>query len=334
MSLPMQHGGNVFALARQNGWDWREVADFSASINPLGPSPLVRPAILAALDRIAHYPEADACGLRQTIAGLWQTDPAGLMLGNGATDLLHFFARALAPSRVALAAPVFSEFHRAFPEATIAAFEPRAWPQDGLLVVTRPANPTGQLPDLEAYLSATTNPVLIDESFIEFTGEPSLTGRAVAGPRPNLFVLRSLTKFHAIPGLRAGVLAGPPAVLHRWSGRREPWQLNVLAEAAVRASLDDHQHAARTIEFVAAERKWLTAQLSAVSGLAPQPSSANYILVAMDRAMPALDRHKVLVRDCSGWPGVPYEHAMRVAVRTHAENLRLIAALRGESCEV
>lgn len=325
------HGGNVFAAARRNGWDWRHVADFSASINPLGPSPAVRPAVIAALDRIVHYPETDACGLRHTIASHWQTDPASLMLGNGATDLLHFFARMLAPSQVSLAAPVFSEFHRAFPKAAIVPFDAREWPTEGLLIVTRPANPTGRMPALEDYLAATANPVLIDESFIDFTGQPSLIGTP-PGSRGNVFVLRSLTKFHAIPGLRAGVLAGPPAVLQGWLRHREPWQVNVLAEAAVEASLNDQDHAARTIEFVASEREWLAAQLAAIPGLSPQSSFANFLLVGMERALPPLEPYKILVRDCSGWPGVPFEHAMRIAVRTRDENLRLIAALRGELC--
>ena len=331
MSIPVHHGGNVYSVALQNGWDWREVADFSASINPLGPSPAVRPAILAALDRIVHYPEADAGRLRQTISRHWHIDPASLMLGNGATDLLHFFARALAPSQVTLVAPVFSEFHRAFPGAVLVAFEAGGWPEEGLVVVTRPANPTGRLPELEDYLASTTNPVLIDESFIEFTGQPSLVGR-VTGTRPNLFVLRSLTKFQAIPGLRAGALAGPPAVLHEWSRLREPWQVNVLAEAAVEASLGDPEHARRTVEFVASERAWLGSELAAIRGLAPQPGTANYLLVAVDRPVPRLERHRVLVRDCSGWPGVPFPYAMRVAVRTRVENVRLIRALRGELC--
>jgi threonine-phosphate decarboxylase len=106
------HGGNLFALARQHGWDWRDVADFSASINPLGPSPRVREAIVEAMDRIAHYPEAYSCAVQHALAAHWQADPAALMMGNGATDLLHFFARSIETKRVYLAAPVFSEFHR------------------------------------------------------------------------------------------------------------------------------------------------------------------------------------------------------------------------------
>jgi threonine-phosphate decarboxylase len=325
----MNHGGHIFETARRHGWDWREIADFSASINPLGPSPGVRPAVEEAMERMVHYPEAYACGLQQALSEHWQIDPAGILLGNGATELLHFFARMLRPERVYLAAPVFSEFHRAFPDARIVPFEPVDWPVDGVLVVTRPANPTGRMPDLSGVIM----PLIVDESFIEFTGEtPSPTGRE------NLYVLRSLTKFHAIPGLRAGALLGPPAVLQQWKKKREPWQLNVLAEAAVRASLADDEHARRTVEFVGREREWLTQMLRRIPGLSPQPSVANFMLVALAQpALPLIGRlereHKILVRDCSGWPGVPFAHSMRVAVRTRVENERLIAALRGILCD-
>ena len=330
----MNHGGNIFAFARERGWDWRDVADFSASINPLGPSPAIRHALMAAMDRIVHYPESEPAALRETLAALWRIDADRLIVGNGATELIHFFARTIGESMVSFAAPVFGEFHRAFPAAAIVPFDPAGWPTQGLIAVTRPANPTGAMPDgLEDYLAHTTNPVIVDESFIEFTREPSLLTRE----RPNLFVLRSLTKFHALPGLRIGALAGPPDTMRAWRERREPWQVNVLAEAAVLAAIKHEEHARATVEFVESERRWLSAGLASIAGLHPQPSAANYILVAADRPIApisaCLAEQKILIRDCSGWPGVPFAHAMRIAVRCREDNVCLISALRGIQCD-
>ena len=319
----MQHGGNVFAVAQRNGWDWRDIADFSASINPLGPSPSVKPALEQAFERVVHYPETDASALRAALAEHWHVNANRIVAGNGATSLIHWFARSGDPQSVALAAPVFSEFHRAFPSAKIVPFDVRAWPAEGLVVVTRPANPTGAFPDgLDDYLRSTTNPVMVDESFIEFTGVPSI----VTLERPNLFVLRSLTKFYAIPGLRVGALIGPAETLAQWP--TEPWTVNVFAEAAVMASIKDKDHARRSVDFVQQERAWLTNELRAIAGVHPQPGVANFLLLALDaQAQPLvrkLESHKLLVRDCSGWPGVPFENAIRIAVRTRAENQRLI----------
>lgn len=319
----MQHGGNVFAVAQRNGWDWRDIVDFSASINPLGPSPFVKPALEQAFERVAHYPESDAFALRAVLAEHWQVDANRIVCGNGATSLIHWFSKSVGPLAVALAAPVFSEFHRAFPSARVVPFDARAWPTQGLLVVTRPANPTGAFPEgIEDYLRSTTNPVMIDESFLEFTEMPSI----MTLQRPNLFVLRSLTKFYAIPGLRVGALIGPAETLTQWAA--EPWTVNVFAEAAVVASIQDIDHARRTMAFVQQERAWLTKELRAISGVHPQPSVANFLLLAVDAPSAPLVRkleaNKILIRDCSGWPGVPFENAVRIAVRTRAENLRLL----------
>jgi threonine-phosphate decarboxylase len=325
----LNHGGNVFAVARRRGWDWRSIADFSASINPLGPSPAVAPALQESFDRLVHYPETDALALRTALAGHWHTAPENLLVGNGATDLIHFFGRQW-DGPVYLAAPVFSEFPRAFPGAVTVPFHARAWPRDGLVVVTRPANPTGALPDLADY----DGPLLVDESFIEFTAAPSLLPQVQH--RPHLYVLRSLTKFFAIPGLRAGALAGPAETIQAWQSQREPWTLNVLAEAAVQASLADPEHARRTVAFVEHERAWLRDHLAALPGVRPWPGTANFLLLELDGpAAPlvaALEDRRILARDCSGWAGVPPAHALRVAVRPRAENQRLLNALREVLC--
>ncbi len=113
--MNLQHGGNLFAVARENGWDWRDIADFSASINPLGPSPDVFRAICDACERIAHYPEREPRELQEALALEWNVQPESILLGNGATELIHFLSRMQRFMKVNLVPPVFTEFHRAFP---------------------------------------------------------------------------------------------------------------------------------------------------------------------------------------------------------------------------
>src|SRR5262249_46742731 len=150
------------------GWDWRDLADFSASINPLGPSPAVFPAIQSALERIVHYPEREPRELQQALAQHWNIDPDCILLGNGATELIHFLSRCAGYWNVALAPPVFTEFHRAFPGAYVG--EPST--EHDLIAVTQPVNPTGQIVSLARYLDSPGD-LLIDESFLDFTGHPS-----------------------------------------------------------------------------------------------------------------------------------------------------------------
>ncbi len=89
------HGGDIFELARRRGCDWREIIDFSASINPLGPAPGVKPAIVEALDRIVHYPERDPSDLKDALAAKWNVHRDQILLGNGATELIFFLDASL-----------------------------------------------------------------------------------------------------------------------------------------------------------------------------------------------------------------------------------------------
>ncbi len=331
------HGGNLFAAAAGRGWDWREVIDFSASINPLGPSPLVRPAICEAIERIVHYPEREPAGLRRQLARKWNVAEEQVILGNGATELLHFFARVWRSRQVTLAVPVFSEFHRAYPNARLTVADRMDdWPTDQLLVITQPNNPTGATYPflrLRTWLRDTAGPVMVDESFLDFSGVESVA--SLIAERPGLFVLRSLTKFHALPGLRIGALLGAVPAMDRMRAMREPWQVNVLAEAAALAALADDEHQRRTVEFVRQERAWLTERLAEVPGVRPETSSANYVFARLAGSSEGLCRflldRKILIRDCAGWPGVDGA-AVRVAVRTREDNERLLAAWRGYSC--
>lgn len=309
--MNLEHGGDIYAVAAAREWDWTEIIDFSASINPLGPSPSVATAIGHAVPRIVHYPERYAPSLRSRLSRLWDVAPERILAGNGATELIHFFARTWPAEKVALRIPAFSEFHRAFPNATLVETEH----VDGfdLVIATNPNNPTGEA------LSSNAN--FIDESFLEFTGLPT------ALHDEDKFVLRSLTKFQALPGLRAGALVGPRTAIGEMMRRREPWQVNVLAEAAAIAAIEDTGHARRTIEYVSRERERLWPLLSSLAGVHALRTHANYYFARLDysasRLCDWLLERKILIRNCTGLPGIEGQ-AIRIAIRTREQNNRLL----------
>src|SRR5262249_5927155 len=158
--------------------------------NPLGPAPGVADAIRGAIEQIVHYPEHDAAELRCALAQLWSVDADQILPGNGATDLIYFLSRAERLRGASFPHPAFSEFYRAFPSV-----------DEQTVVLTQPVNPTGEWIDIQRWIE-TDHTLIVDESFIEFAGLPS-AARFVES-RKNLFVLRSLTKFYALPGLRLG----------------------------------------------------------------------------------------------------------------------------------
>lgn len=315
--MAVVHGGRIFEAARELGCDWREILDFSASINPLGPAPGVHKAIVDALDEIVHYPDPYGSRLQNALAREWGVDPDCVMVGNGATELIHFVSRVW-KDKTTLALPVFSEFHRAFPQAAHVSVNGQL-PEDGLLVYTNPLNPQGiAVPPRER-----GGLTLVDESFIEFTGLASRIGKDL--------VLRSLTKFHALPGLRAGALVGPVDLMREWRQFREPWQLNVLAEAAALHAISAREHHRRTREYIQIEREYLQAGLEI-----NLPSLANYVMIKTppDRTAKIAAQFRadrILVRDCTGWPGVP-AGCLRFAIKTRAENDRLLACWKRITC--
>lgn len=331
--MALIHGGDIHAIARRHNWDWREVIDFSANINPLGPSPLVKEAICGAIDRIAHYPEREPECLRRLLAETWKIRQQQILLGNGATELIFFLCRVFHTTRATLALPVFCEFHRAFPGAGAVALDcPETWPESGLFVLTRPANPTGRTIDLDVlqtWLASSRADVVIDESFIEYSNAPSAA--ALIDRFPQVMILRSLTKFYALPGLRLGALIAHPERIASWNDRREPWQVNVLAEAAAHAALRDTAHAERSLDFVTREREWLIEEIRGIPGAEPWPTSANFIFVRLAHPVTPLTDHllreKILIRDCASWPGLAGP-AIRIAVRTRRENELLLRAWR------
>jgi threonine-phosphate decarboxylase len=314
------HGGNVFEAARGLGCDWREILDFSASINPLGPSPEVPNAIVAAMDEIAHYPDPYATRLRAALAHEWNIEPERILVGNGATELIHFLARTW-PVEATLITPVFSEFHRAYPLARL-----DEWSEDGLLVLTNPVNPTGAAAAYQQRRGITW----IDESFLDFSDLPTRMNE------PRCIVLRSLTKFHALPGLRIGALVGPADLVRQWQALREPWQVNVLAEAAAMAALNDKAHQRRTRDYVVSERERLWRAFADMPGAQLHPTHANYYFAKLAyAAAPLCDylhRHKILLRNCTGMPGVQGE-AVRFAIRTCEDNDRLLQLWRAFPCD-
>jgi threonine-phosphate decarboxylase len=333
----MTHGESLFAISRERGWDWRAVLDLRASINPLGPPPGVRPAIEAALDRIAYYPGRMPLELESALASAWRVTPDMVLAGGGATELLYFFARVGWHGPAAVVTPAWPAFYRALPHALhLPLDDPQRWPQRGLLALSQPVNPTGEeIPEtiLRRAIAARDGLVLVDESFIDFT--PLDSAVAWCADHPNLLVLRSLSNFYALPGLRVGALVGAPPSIARLRRRREPFTVGPLAEAAALAALADPEYPGQTHALIAAERGWLLEQLGAIDGWRVVPGAANFLFATTTQpAQQIVDwflERLILLRNCTGLPGIAGE-AIRFAVRTRPENERFVAAAREFFC--
>ncbi|HEY5976060.1 MAG TPA: aminotransferase class I/II-fold pyridoxal phosphate-dependent enzyme, partial [Geobacteraceae bacterium] len=162
MSSKFDHGGTVFAVARELGVAPEEILDFSASINPLGPAPGVREALAAAFDRLGHYPDDTAAELTAALAAWHGLDPAQVGVANGSTELIYLLPRLVAGSRALVVAPPFSEYAKSLSRAgwqvdyfflspddsfalSLSALTERLATGYDLLILANPGNPTGAL---------------------------------------------------------------------------------------------------------------------------------------------------------------------------------------------
>jgi L-threonine-O-3-phosphate decarboxylase len=351
-----KHGGNPSWAATVAGCPPSLILDFSASISPLGPPPTALAALKLHVDKLSSYPNPDYPELCQAIASHHNVDPEWVLPGNGAAELLTWAAWELSKlNTTLLPTPAFGDYWRSLQTFGTRIIDrsmmmengdigdldfalrhlPSTIPHSLGLIVNNPHNPTGQIWRQETILAYLKEfeLVVVDESFMDFLPPAEQQSLIPAIDRyPNLVVLRSLTKFYSLPGLRLGYCIAHPDRLRQWQSWRDPWPVNALAAAAAIAVLGDTEFQQLTWEWLAPVRDRLFQGLSQVPGLQPYPGAANFMLVRSERSAIELQtqllaQHQILIRDCISFPELG-DRFFRVAVRTITENDRLVAALQ------
>ncbi len=210
---------------------------------------------------------------------------------------------------------------------------PKIHNRSGLLL-NNPHNPTGQLFEREAILPLIKQfaLVVVDEAFMDFLPPDQQQSLIpMVQDYPNLVILRSLTKFYSLPGLRLGYGVAHPDRLQRWQQWRDPWPVNVLAAAAAVAVVQDTEFQQQTWDWLSPARSQLFQGLESLPGLQPYPSAANFLLVQSEQPSSQLQekllKHsRILIRDCLSFPELG-DRYFRVAIRTQADNQRLLEGL-------
>jgi cobyric acid synthase CobQ len=203
-----------------------------------------------------------------------------------------------------------------------------------MVLLGQPNNPTGLMLDparLREFAAGHLETLfVVDEAFADFVADYPTLMRDLP---PNVVVLRSMTKFFAIPGLRLGFAVASPNMAARMREHLLPWSVNAMAQAAGAAVLADRDYADRSRRFVREQRESLAAGLGAIPGLFVYPGCANFLLVRLNRSdidAPALAarliRRGIAIRVCDNYPGLDGRF-FRVAVRTPQENARLLEEL-------
>jgi threonine-phosphate decarboxylase len=350
------HGGNIYRFVEEQNTKIEEVMDFSASINPLGVPDTVVKAIMENIKYLRHYPDPDAKKLTQTIAEYFDIDPGQILCGNGSTELIYLVVKALKPKRVLIQMPTFSEYERACrttsyklkvtryklkkennfdlnPDEFISLFTTQysLLPMD-MVFLCNPNNPTGRLIKKEDVLKIAEAAkeykcyLVVDEAFIDFIPEESVIKEVQNNPY--LIVLRSMTKFYALSGIRVGYGIFPEKILDTLRIHKEPWTINTLAQIAGLTAIKDSEYIKQTFKVIKREKKRLEEGFRLLD-IKYFPSKANFYLLKHNEAQrifSALKRVNIMVRDCSNFKGLDSSY-IRVAVRSQKENERLLEEL-------
>ncbi|CEH27754.1 threonine-phosphate decarboxylase [Aneurinibacillus migulanus] len=349
------HGGDLLTASTLFDVEPEQLLDFSANINPLGPPEGVLEAIVHAKNSIGHYPDPAHRRLLCALAKKYDVPEEALLVGNGAAECMALALLALAPATVGVIYPSFVEYTQLAKQygaeviGCIGQEETGFLPMEeelGLLLdkvdilfIGHPNNPTGLMYSQETLsrlaMQAQEKGVylVIDEAFIDFLpdeSQPTLLKHLAL--YPHVILLRSLTKFYAIPGLRLGFAAAHPDIIARMKGKQVPWSVNCFALAAGEACCEANEYEAATRELIAYEREYLHNRLSEDLRFQVWAGQANFLLVRLPKGYTAeamqnaLGRRGIMIRNCAMYPGLTARD-FRIAVRSREENDRLLQAL-------
>lgn len=352
---PYVIGKPIQELARELGIEEADIIKLASNENPLGPSPSVIDAMRAALADVWLYPDGNGHDLKQAVARKHGVSMAQVTLGNGSNDLLVLLAEAfLSPENSA----VFSQHAFAIYGLVVQATGARgivvpAHPADHpmalghdleamlaaiddttrLVFIANPNNPTGtwNTPEqLRRFLSKVPAHVIValDEAYFEYSRRVDCPdGMELLADHPNLVVLRTFSKAHALAGVRVGYGVSAPDVADMLNRVRQPFNVNIPALAGAVAALADPEQPRRALQLVERGLEQLNAALPKL-GVKVYPTAGNFVLARVagdERAVyERLLREGVIVRPVGGY-GLP--GCLRITIGTAAQNERLISAL-------
>jgi len=348
------HGGNLEKAIEKYGISSEEIIDFSANINPLGFSSETGETIIKNLDQLSHYPDPECKEAKKELSRYFKIDYENIILGNGSTELIYLVVQTLKPKKVLIPIPTFYEYERALNNNNVSInFYKLKEKQEflfsmdeiipqlagiDLVFLCNPNNPTGTFLPRKEMLTLVKEIqgrkifLVLDEAFIDLHEEESFI-KEVKNYN-HLIVLRSLTKFFSLPGLRIGFGVSSSKLIKKLEAQKIPWSVNCLAQIAVREVLKDEKFISKSRSFLLKEKEFLYMELSNMEGLKVYKPSVNFIFIKLlgnissEGLMGQLAKKGILIRDCSNFRGLEKRKFIRVAVRTRKENIKLLKELK------
>ena len=357
---PYSHGGNVWDFSQKYHISIDQLIDFSISTNPLGAPETALESIRHHLNLIKHYPDPDPEWLLEVLAESVGVTSNNVLVGNGSTELIYLFNEVFLENGFDAVIPVpsFSEYKAAierfggnmiFPtcdssknfQLDVEKLERVISKKTRIIFICNPNSPTGVLYEKEDILrlikfTAERNVlVFLDEDYIDFVDDDKRYSMVkYVNDYNNLFILRSLTKFFGLAGVRIGFGIGSPDLVNILKNVMMPWSVNSLAMYATEAAVKDKEFIKRTRLLVSRSRKTMVEMLKSITWLKVYPSETNFLLLEIiqgdltsTQIKEGLAKMGLLIRDCKDFNGLNNKF-FRVTVRRPQENKKLIDSIK------
>ena len=344
------HGGNIYRLKREGKG---ELLDYSSNINPLGVPEKFKKSVIENFDILEKYPDPDYIELRESIGKYNNVDIENIVVGNGATEILFLYMKSLKPKKALIVAPTFAEYRRALEsidcEIDYFVLDEKedfnlnmekfidSIPQCDLVVMCNPNNPTGNFISLENIkkineeLKKRNIKLFIDEAFIEFIkGWEKFT--AINLKDSNIFVMRALTKFFAVPGLRLGYgISYDKEIMKTLPKYKEPWSINSFADIAGKTMLWDKEYIEKSESWIEEEKVWFYNETLKIEGIKTYRTNTNFILIQLlnkssNEVREKLIERGIVIRDASNFVGLN-NYYIRLAIKDRENNMKILKNL-------
>ena len=346
------HGANVDNMAKKFGKNENDIIDFSSNVNPHIISDLGQ-YVLEGLEKSRSYPDINYTNLRNNISDYIKVDSELIIPGNGATEIIYLLMKSI-KRRLAILNPTFSEYGRGAKLNNLEIIDFHLKEENNFsidldeiqknmdkfdsLFICNPNNPNGKVKDLNELLDLMIENdklLIVDETFMEFVGEEekySLINKIKQ--TPNLFILKAVTKFFGMPGLRLGYgVTSNKQIIKNIYEYKEPWTINSFAENLSNYLFKDKEYINGSKDYYINERKFMLEELRKISRLKVYDTDTNFVLIKLDDdeanslKLELFEKYNILIRDASNFIGLDKSY-IRVAIKSHNDNKVLIESLR------
>lgn len=328
------HGSDLEKIEAIYGIKKEDITSFSANVNPLGISPLLRKTLSEKVDAITTYPDREYTSLRKCISQYVGSDISHIIVGNGSTELISLFIQIEHPKKAMVIGPTYSEYEREislgggttlyYPlkekddfRLNVEDFTSHLNENIDLLVICNPNNPTSSAitrKDMRRILDVCKQYgifVMVDETYVEFAENmEEITAVPLTHYYNNIIILRGTSKFFAAPGLRLGyAITGNCDLVKSINTRQNPWTINSLAVIAGELMFQDTEYIERTRKLISSERARLYDAFQNHPSFKAYEPTANFMLVKLlEEEMTAEEmfdrtiRECMMIRNCSTFP--------------------------------